>query len=91
MILILGDAKPHERIQSVLVTACTSNGPMLSHTTPRYRKVDPERTNNNDIPNKEQFIHNGEKVICLFPYELAIAKCCGCPMESMISSRLFGS
>ncbi|XP_068915984.1 serine-rich adhesin for platelets-like isoform X5 [Tenebrio molitor] len=30
--------KPLERVQSVLVTACTSNGPMLSHTPPRYRK-----------------------------------------------------
>ncbi|KAJ8950307.1 hypothetical protein NQ318_021165 [Aromia moschata] len=55
-------SKPNERIQSVLVTACSSNGPMLSHSTPRYRKpADTARTNNNELPNKEEFLHNGEK------------------------------
>ncbi|KAJ8981470.1 hypothetical protein NQ317_006996 [Molorchus minor] len=59
---IKGEPKPVERLQSVLVTACSSNGPMLSHTTPRYRKpVDANRTNNNELPNKG-FLHNGEKI-----------------------------
>ncbi|CAH1153429.1 unnamed protein product [Phaedon cochleariae] len=56
------EPKSGERMQSVLVTACSSNGPMLSHTTPRYRKpMDIARTNNNE-PMKEEFLNNGEKL-----------------------------
>lgn len=49
-------------MQSVLVTACSSNGPMLSHITPRYRKPSDSARVNNDVPAKEEFMHNGEKV-----------------------------
>lgn len=58
--------KPLERVQSVLVTACTSNGPMLSHTPPRYRKPSESAGTNNEPSNKEEFLHNGEKVISIF-------------------------
>ncbi|EFA10971.2 uncharacterized protein LOC103314818 isoform X2 [Tribolium castaneum] len=53
--------KALERVQSVLVTACTSNGPMLSHTPPRYRKASESAGTNNEPSNKEEFLHNGEK------------------------------
>ncbi|XP_044256419.1 uncharacterized protein LOC123006196 isoform X2 [Tribolium madens] len=53
--------KTLERVQSVLVTACTSNGPMLSHTPPRYRKSSESAGTNNEPSNKEEFLHNGEK------------------------------
>ncbi|XP_063929223.1 uncharacterized protein LOC135141754 isoform X2 [Zophobas morio] len=53
--------KTLERVQSVLVTACTSNGPMLSHTPPRYRKPSESAGTNNEPSNKEEFLHNGEK------------------------------
>ncbi|RZC42806.1 uncharacterized protein BDFB_000684 [Asbolus verrucosus] len=53
--------KSFERVQSVLVTACTSNGPMLSHTPPRYRKPSESAGTNNEPSNKEEFLHNGEK------------------------------
>ncbi|KAG5895066.1 hypothetical protein JTB14_021032 [Gonioctena quinquepunctata] len=57
-----GEPKSVERVQSVLVTACSSNGPMLSHSTPRYRKPsDSGRINNNDLTSKEEFLHNGDK------------------------------
>lgn len=50
-------------MQSVLVTACSSNGPMLSHSTPRYRKTaDIVRVNNSEVQHKEELLHNGEKV-----------------------------
>ncbi|CAH0562505.1 unnamed protein product [Brassicogethes aeneus] len=49
-----------ERVQSVLVTACTSNGPMLSHTPPRYRKPSETITSTNEVSNK-QYLNNGDK------------------------------
>lgn len=58
--LVADEMKVNERVQSVLVTACTSNGPMLSHAPPRYRK--PEIVANNEVVIKEELLHNGEKV-----------------------------
>ena len=66
-IVVIGESgKTLERVQSVLVTACTSNGPMLSHTPPRYRKPSESAGTNNEPSNKEEFLHNGEKVISIF-------------------------
>ncbi|CAG9828288.1 unnamed protein product [Diabrotica balteata] len=57
------EARTVERMQSVLVTACSSNGPMLSHTTPRYRKVsEAARPHTSELPvTKGDFLHNGQK------------------------------
>ncbi|KAL3290294.1 hypothetical protein HHI36_023638 [Cryptolaemus montrouzieri] len=53
--------KPTKRVQSVLVTACSSNGPMLSHTPPRYRKPSESTPINNEVNLKGGYLHNGEK------------------------------
>lgn len=65
-------------MHSVLVTACTSNGPMLSHTPPRYRKS--EIIVNSETSIKEELLHNGEKVIKIvilisFCYQISFEIC----------------
>ncbi|CAG9855183.1 unnamed protein product [Phyllotreta striolata] len=57
---IKADQKNCERIQSVLVTAGSSNGPMLSHTNPKYRKTS-DKAHVAEQSNKGDFLHNGEK------------------------------
>lgn len=49
-----------ERVQSVLVSAGTSNGPMLSHSPPHYNKQS-ECSESTD-QYKDDFLHNGGKV-----------------------------
>lgn len=48
-----------ERVQSVLVTTCTSNGPMLSHSPPNYGKAE-LATTAADQP--KEFLRATEKV-----------------------------
>ncbi|XP_065165305.1 uncharacterized protein [Atheta coriaria] len=50
--------KNEERVQSVLVTAGTSNGPMLSHSPPQYKQSD---CSNGNEQNKDEFLRNGGK------------------------------
>lgn len=52
-----------ERVQSVLVAAGTSNGPMLSHSPPHYNKQS-ECSETTTDQYKDDFLHNGGKV-CL--------------------------
>lgn len=60
----LGESgKVEERVQSVLVSAGTSNGPMLSHSPPHYNKqTDCSESVNDQF--KDDFLRNGGKV-CL--------------------------
>lgn len=50
-----------ERVQSVLVAAGTSNGPMLSHSPPHYNKQS-ECSETTTDQFKDDFLHNGGKV-----------------------------
>ncbi|XP_044765916.1 uncharacterized protein LOC123322135 isoform X2 [Coccinella septempunctata] len=54
-------SKTVKRVQSVLVTTCSSNGPMLSQTPPRYRKPSEVTPVNSEMNLKGGFMHNGEK------------------------------
>lgn len=56
--------KVEERVQSVLVAAGTSNGPMLSHSPPHYNKQS-ECSESTTDQYKDDFLHNGGKVCCL--------------------------
>ncbi|KAK9890152.1 hypothetical protein WA026_008958 [Henosepilachna vigintioctopunctata] len=56
-----GASRTAKRVQSVLVAACTSNGPMLSHTPPRYRKASESTPINSEVNLKGAYLHNGEK------------------------------
>ncbi|XP_045481523.1 uncharacterized protein LOC123685731 isoform X2 [Harmonia axyridis] len=54
-------SKTVKRMQSVLVTTCASNGPMLSQTPPRYRKSSDSTPVTNEMNLKGGYLHNGEK------------------------------
>lgn len=60
--LVAGNGKSEERVQSVLVSAGTSNGPMLSHSPPHYTK---QNDANATDQNKDEFLRNGGKVCTL--------------------------
>ncbi|XP_060536869.1 uncharacterized protein LOC132708539 [Cylas formicarius] len=59
-------SKSVERMQSVLVNASTSNGPMLSHTNSRYRKasdpVESTITSSKELINREKTTINEPKI-----------------------------
>ncbi|KAJ8923694.1 hypothetical protein NQ315_010275, partial [Exocentrus adspersus] len=65
------EPKSTERMQSVLVTACSSNGPMLSHMTPRYRKpAEPNITEQKNFRSHVTYYTNKTKKTYVDPQKI---------------------